>query len=94
MGRRGSISPAGAAAALLLPAIVTVGCGRAFPTTDWRCDFDASENRPLADPDGSEPDGAVPSVDCQNTCGTPVMSCERTTLEGGVAGAVCPVCTF
>jgi hypothetical protein len=70
-------------------------CGRGLPSTDWTCDYDATEGRPLTDPDATTgPDGSLPSVICQTTCGTPVTSCARTVLDGGVAGAICPVCTF
>jgi hypothetical protein len=69
-------------------------CGR-LPSTNWTCDYDASESRPLTDPDAATgPDGSLPSAVCQTTCGTPVTSCTRTVLDGGVAGAICPVCTF
>lgn len=71
------------------------GCGRGIPSTDWTCDYDASENRPLTDPDATTaPDGALSGIVCQTTCGTPVTTCTRTVLDGGVAGAICPVCTF
>jgi hypothetical protein len=64
-------------------------------TTHWTCDYDASENRPLTDPDATTgPDGSLSGIVCQTTCGTPVKSCTRTVLDGGVAGAICPVCTF
>jgi len=70
-------------------------CGRGLPSTDWTCDYDASESRPLTDPDATTgPDGALSGVVCQDTCGPPVASCTRTVLDGGVAGAICPVCTF
>lgn len=87
----------GTGAALLAWAsftLPTTGCAPDL-TTNWTCDFDASENRPLSDPDATAgPDGSLPGDVCQNTCGTPVTSCVRTVLDGGVPGAVCPVCTF
>ena len=71
------------------------GCGPQIPPLQWTCDFDASESRPLSDPDAAQgPDGALGTVVCENTCGTPVHACTFTTLDGGVPGAVCPVCTF
>jgi hypothetical protein len=95
MGRRGSIlSPAVAFGVAALLGMINEGCGRPVPVTDWTCDFDASESRPLEDPDASSPDGGVPPAECQTTCGPPVTSCGRTTLEGGIPAAVCPVCTF
>lgn len=70
-------------------------CGPAAPTVNWACDFDASESRPLSMPDASTgPDGSLPASVCETTCGAPVHACAATTLDGGVAGAVCPVCTF
>lgn len=70
-------------------------CAPDLPTTDWTCDFDASENRPLSEQDAAPgPDGSLPSDVCQNTCGPPATSCKFTVLDGGVAGAICPVCTF
>ena len=71
------------------------GCTPQIAATDWTCDFDASEVRPLSDPDATiGPDGAVPSAVCQSPCGTPATSCTLTILDGGEPGAVCPVCTF
>jgi hypothetical protein len=94
-GRLGTGAGAGAAllawAAFTLPA---TGCAP-LPQTDWTCDFDASENRPLSDPDATAgPDGSLSGVVCQTTCGPPVHSCTFTVLDGGVPGAICPVCTF
>jgi hypothetical protein len=87
----------GAGAVLLAWASLTLaatGCAPDLPT-HWTCDFDASENRPLSDPDATAgPDGSLPSGVCETTCGTPVNSCTRTVLDGGVPGAICPVCTF
>jgi hypothetical protein len=81
-------------AALLLVALAG-GCGPSVPATHWTCDFDASVARPLSDPDAQADDaGRLPAGDCQNTCGPPASSCTRTTLDGGVPGAICPVCTF
>jgi|HubBroStandDraft_5_1064220.scaffolds.fasta_scaffold2154899_1 hypothetical protein len=74
---------------------VAFACSSGIPPTDWTCDFDASENRPLSDADAAVgPDGALPPVVCENTCGTPAKSCTFVVLEGGVPGATCPVCTF
>lgn len=88
----------GAGAAILTWAALTLpaaGCAPDLPSTHWTCDFDASENRPLSDPDATAgPDGSLPSAVCQTTCGTPVTACARTVLDGGEPGAVCPVCTF
>jgi hypothetical protein len=82
-----------------VPLLATVflacaACSRMLPAEDWTCDFDASESRPLADP-GADTDeaGHLASSECQATCGAAV-SCTRTLLDGGVPGAVCPVCTF
>jgi hypothetical protein len=62
---------------------------------NWSCDYDATEGRPLDVPDAPFDDaGALPASDCMNTCGTPVTSCRRITLDGAVPGALCPVCTF
>ena len=64
-------------------------------TTHWTCDYDASESRPLTDPDAATgADGSLSGMVCQTTCGTPVTTCTRTVLDGGGAGAICPVCTF
>ncbi len=81
--------------AALLATAALASCGRPLPTTNWTCDFDASESRPLSDPDAAaSPDGTLPSPVCQDTCGPPAKTCTATTLEGGIPGAVCPVCTF
>jgi len=66
------------------------------PPTNWTCDYDASESRPTADRDAAPIDdaGHLAPGECQATCGAPVSACTATTLEGGVPGAVCPVCTF
>lgn len=80
--------------AALLACTVCAGCAPDL-TTHWTCDYDASENRPLSDPDATAgPDGSLSSIVCQTTCGTPVSACTRTVLDGGLAGAICPVCTF
>ncbi|HEX8792006.1 MAG TPA: hypothetical protein VF765_13720 [Polyangiaceae bacterium] len=76
---------------------LTILCAGCAPdlTTHWTCDYDASENRPLSDPDAmAGPDGSLSAAVCQTTCGPPVNACTRTVLDGGQAGAVCPVCTF
>lgn len=75
--------------------VALAGCAPAIPQEDWTCDFDASESRPLGDPDATPDEaGVLPPAACQVTCGPPATSCTATTLEGGVPGAVCPVCTF
>ena len=80
--------------AALLVAIFASAC-RPDPTADWSCDFDAHESRPLSDADASTgPDGELPATVCQNTCGQPASTCTLTLLDGGLRGAVCPVCTF
>jgi hypothetical protein len=85
----------GVALAACVVGLTATGCAPDLPSTHWTCDFDASESRPLSDQDASPgPDGSLPSDVCQNTCGTPATSCRFTVLEGGTAGAVCPVCTF
>lgn len=72
-----------------------LACAPTVPPENWTCDFDASESRPLADPDAMPDDaGVLPPAACQATCGPPASSCTPTTLEGGIPGAVCPVCTF
>jgi hypothetical protein len=69
--------------------------GNTIPAEDWTCAWDAAEGRPLADPDSPVDDaGALPSAECQATCGPPVSACARTFLDSGLAGAICPVCTF
>jgi hypothetical protein len=84
------------ATALVATAASTgTACARVLPTDDWTCDFDASETRPLADPDAEADDaGLLASSECQDTCGPPASSCTRTLLDGGQPGAICPVCTF
>jgi hypothetical protein len=76
-------------------ALLAVACGPDIPPENWTCDFDASESRPLGEPDATPDDaGILPTEVCQETCGPPANSCTATMLEGGVPGAVCPVCTF
>jgi hypothetical protein len=76
-------------------ALAIVACTPGVPVEDWTCDFDASESRPLADPDATAGEGgALPASECQATCGPPAKSCTYTVLDGGEPGAVCPVCTF
>lgn len=71
------------------------GCAPEAAAMNWACDFDAQESRPLADRDATPDDaGNLPSGACQATCGPPATACTATTLDGGVPGAVCPVCTF
>jgi hypothetical protein len=88
--------PRGPAVVLgLCVAASTAACGPTVPATDWTCQFDASESRPLSEPDAAPgPDGALPSAVCQTTCGPPALFCTFTVLDGGEPGAVCPVCTF
>ncbi len=82
-------------AATLFVAALVSGCAPASPTVHWTCDFDASESRPLSDPAADAgPDGDLPASVCQNTCGPPATRCTITLLEGGLRGAICPVCTF
>ena len=91
---RSTVSTA-AVGATLAVWVCCSACAPDLPTTHWTCDFDASESRPLSDPDAATgADGSLHGVVCQNTCGTPVTSCARTVLDGGVPGAICPVCTF
>ncbi|HEY1697125.1 MAG TPA: hypothetical protein VGG39_33425 [Polyangiaceae bacterium] len=97
-------APLGAAFALLAASLArgvagllgaTASCAPSLPPENWTCDFDASESRPLSDADAAvAPDGALPSDVCRTTCGPPASACSFTTLDGGVPGAVCPVCTF
>jgi hypothetical protein len=81
---------------ILAAALLGVGCAPSVPRENWTCDFDASESRPLADVDAMAADesGSLPAAECQATCGPPASSCTFTLLDGGVPGAVCPVCTF
>jgi hypothetical protein len=82
----------------LLPLMFVVSaCAPSLPQENWTCDFDASETRPLADPDASADGGdggALAPAECQATCGPPASSCTLTYLDGGEPAAVCPVCTF
>ncbi len=76
-------------------ACLAAGCQPSAPSVHWTCDFDASENRPLSDPDAAlGPDGSLPESVCQDTCGTPALRCNFVELDGGVPGATCPVCVF
>ncbi|HEY3816058.1 MAG TPA: hypothetical protein VGL81_02750 [Polyangiaceae bacterium] len=86
-----------ALASLVVGAVVgaLTACAPGLPPENWTCDFDASEPRPLADPDATAGDGgALPASECQATCGPPASSCTITVLDGGEPGAICPVCTF
>ncbi len=75
--------------------LTLTACAPGVPTESWTCDFDASEPRPLADPDATpEEGGALSASECQATCGPPANSCTITVLDGGEPGAICPVCTF
>ncbi len=82
--------------ALSLPfAAGALACQPTGYDTNWTCDFDASEQRPLSVGDASVgPDGTLPVEVCEGTCGTPAHSCTYVTLDGGIPGAQCPVCTF
>jgi hypothetical protein len=74
---------------------ILAGCRVDEPPLSWSCDYDASESRPTSDRDAQADDaGHLAPSECQNTCGMPVTSCTATTLDGGVSGAICPVCTF
>jgi hypothetical protein len=85
----------GRAMLVMVVASALPACQSGIPPVDWTCEYDASENRPLSDPDAAlGPDGALPESVCENTCGTPVHACTFVALDGGVPGAVCPVCTF
>jgi hypothetical protein len=78
-----------------LALLMLLGCAPVLPQENWTCDFDASESRPLSERDAvADEGGSLPSSVCETTCGPPATSCTATTLEGGVPGAVCPVCTF
>ncbi|HEY5239827.1 MAG TPA: hypothetical protein VIJ22_00110 [Polyangiaceae bacterium] len=81
---------------LVVGAVLTLtACAPGVPTESWTCDFDASEPRPLADPDATAGEGgALSASECQATCGPPANSCTITVLDGGEPGAICPVCTF
>jgi hypothetical protein len=86
-----------ALASLVVSAAVVAltACAPGLPVENWTCDFDASESRPLADPDATAGEGgALAASECQATCGPPANSCTFTTLDGGEPGAICPVCTF
>jgi hypothetical protein len=87
----------GAGAASVLAAVSLIGLAElagCAPRIQWTCDFDASESRPLADPQSTPDDaGHLPPGECQSTCGPPATSCTYTMLDAG-PGAVCPVCTF
>jgi hypothetical protein len=84
-----------ASVALVALACLAAGCQPSATAVHWTCDFDASENRPLSDPDAAlGPDGSLPESVCENTCGTPALRCTFVELDGGVPGATCPVCTF
>ena len=75
--------------------LASIGCAPTATAENWTCDFDASESRPLSDSDATPGEaGLLPPTVCQTTCGPPASSCTATTLDGGVPGAVCPVCTF
>jgi hypothetical protein len=82
-------------ALLLMAAASSLGCRSSVGAAQWTCDYDASEARPLSNPDAAVDEaGALPATDCQNTCGPPVSTCTWTLLDGGRPGAMCPVCTF
>jgi hypothetical protein len=74
---------------------VVAACRPDAQSLDWTCDFDASVARPVGDPGATADDAGhlAPNV-CQDTCGPPATSCTATTLDGGIPGAICPVCTF
>jgi hypothetical protein len=76
-------------------AVASLSCQAKAFEVNWTCDFDASEGRPLGDPDAAVDDAGVLSPgDCMTTCGPPVISCKRILLDASLAGALCPVCTF
>jgi hypothetical protein len=87
---------AGCAVAVgMLGACLAAACQPTGSAVNWSCDFDASETRPLSDPDAAVgPDGSLPATVCESTCGTPAHDCTFALLDGGEPGAVCPVCTF
>jgi hypothetical protein len=75
--------------------VACAACAPPLPQDHWTCDFDASEPRPLADPDAAADDtGRLAPSECQATCGPPATSCTTTRLDGGEPGAICPVCIF
>jgi hypothetical protein len=82
--------------ARVLVLLALSACAPVAPTENWTCDFDASESRPLSDRDATPDDeaGDLPASVCQTTCGPPASHCTAVELDGGVPGAVCPVCTF
>jgi hypothetical protein len=86
------------AVALLVVGVAVMAptaCAPGGPTENWTCDFDASEPRPLVDPDATVGEGgALAASECRATCGPPANSCTFTVLDGGEPGAICPVCTF
>ncbi len=82
-------------------ALSTVGlsgllaCTPAALQENWTCDFDATESRPLDQPDAPfDEAGTLPPARCMATCGPPASACKYTLLDGSKAGAICPVCTF
>ena len=84
-----------AVAVVGVAASLAAACQPTGSAVNWTCDFDASETRPLSDPDAAiGPDGSLPVAVCQSTCGTPARSCRFALLDGGEPGASCPVCTF
>jgi hypothetical protein len=85
--------------AALIVFVGAAGLGQGCTPTDlrenWTCDWDSSVARPLSTGTvPSDDSGKLPAAACKETCGPPVESCTRTTLDGGVPGAICPVCTF
>ena len=82
----------GASCALSL---LGTGCLPSSLQEHWTCDFDATEGRPLDDPDASVGEaGDLPASNCMGTCGPPVTACKRIVLDASQPGALCPVCTF
>jgi hypothetical protein len=86
-------------AAALMLGLGTAGLGQdCTPTSlkeNWTCDWDASFARPLSGGNVPADDaGKLPAGECRQTCGPPVDSCTRITLDSGLPGAICPVCNF
>ncbi len=61
----------------------------------WTCEPDSNVSRPLSNPDAVADDsGAFGVIECQTTCGPPVLRCAAVATDGGPPRANCPVCTF
>jgi hypothetical protein len=92
---RAHMREAGLVLLLALSVGVEESCTPTSLRENWTCDWDSSVERPLSGGDGPTDDaGKLSPSECAATCGPPVGTCTRTTLDGGVPGAICPVCTF